>query len=490
MERPKNPEWGILQIGEFELMKSSILNHWRTLAGALHLAGRILPWIVWAAMTVAMILYVRQFTRNVPYMDDMVLVGIMTGSQPVNVEWLWAQHNEHRPVISKLILAGLYRLVQNDFRMGMFFNVGLLSIGAAMLLLLARSIRGTNGITDSVLPLTILNVGQTESLSIAFAMNLVLTAWISYDLIAMAGKANRRPCWSLTLRFGLCLALLPLAGGSGLVMLPPLVCWLVGYLAWGWWSDRQPGGVARAIGIGLLMACAAIIALYLSRFVTPADLPFAPSVLAAAFTTLECLSLVLCPNIERYWVVAGLLITLLIVATVLRLVRAGLREPRERVRAFGLIAVILAILDIAFAVGLSRSGLGPGPGRANRYITLMTPLLGALYVAWLTYPPVRGRQLLHIGLLVLVGLSFPFNTNHGVRIGERLRRVERRVERDLRDRVPASQLIGRACPTLYPDPVIMYQQFKQLKIARFGPFADLVDDWAAAAPEVPAAVRR
>ena len=86
-----------------------------------------------------------------------------------------------------------------------------------------------------------------------FAMNLVLSAWMSFELIAAAGLADRRGGWPLALRFGLLLVLLPLSGGSGLVMLPPLALWLAGYVAWGWWSGRKPGALTRALGLGLLM---------------------------------------------------------------------------------------------------------------------------------------------------------------------------------------------------------------------------------------------
>ena len=82
----------------------------------------------------------------------------------MNVVWLWDQHNEHRPLISRLILAGLIRYVKNDFRTGLYFNVATLSVAAAMMLLLARRLRGSTSITDSVLPLTILTLSQTESL--------------------------------------------------------------------------------------------------------------------------------------------------------------------------------------------------------------------------------------------------------------------------------------------------------------------------------------
>jgi hypothetical protein len=97
-----------LQAGDAESMRNALLrpgdSPWTSARGRI---GRILPWTVWAVMTFALILYVCQFTRNVPYMDDMVLVGMMTGNQHVNLDWLWSLHNEHRPVISRLLLTGL-----------------------------------------------------------------------------------------------------------------------------------------------------------------------------------------------------------------------------------------------------------------------------------------------------------------------------------------------------------------------------------------------
>ncbi len=451
--------------------------------------GPAFAWGVWGVMTAATILFIYQYARNVPYMDDFMLVSVMTGHEPVSLRWAWAQHNEHRPVISRLILAGLHRFIDQDFRVGLYFNIGLLSVAAGSMLVLARRLRGYTSVTDAVLPLSILNLGQAENLLISFSLNLVLTAWISLDLISVASLAGRRPAWRLALRFGLLLVLLPLCGGSGLVMLPPLMLWLAAYVAWGWWSGREPSGAARAIGLWFLMACSVVVTLYLSGYSKPPDVPLAPSVAAAASTTVEYLSLVVCPNVPGYWRPAGLIVVLLVAATLLRLAVVGLRAPAERPRAVGLIAVILSMLAVATAVGLSRSGLGPGFGLSGRYIPISAPLLSALYFAWLAYGPAPARRVVHAGLLLLVCLAVPANAEFGMLCGDYKRSVFLQVERSLEAGLPASQLMSQAKPLFPWKPKYVYESFKMLRDARIGKFKDFVDDRVAAVPEASTAVR-
>jgi hypothetical protein len=462
-------------------------SRWRR---ARELAGPIVSWSVWAGMTVALVLFVRQYTRNVPYKDDVALVGLMTGIQPVDLNWLWSQHNEHRPVLSRLILAGVTRVVEYDFRTGLYLNAAMMSAAAAGMLLLARKVRGSTRITDSVLPLSILASSQTETLTIGFALNLILTAWISYELIAMTILAGQRSPDALAVKFGLILVLLPLVGGSGLVMLPPLALWLIGYLSWGWWSGSEPGRVAKAIGVGLLMATSALAALYLSGYARPPYHPSAPSLAAVASTTLECLSVLISPGFGTYWKAAGLLVAFLSVVTLARLTIVGVRAPTERPRAIGLIAIILALLGTAVAVGVSRSGLGPGAGLADRYVTIMAPLLCAIYIAWLVYAPARRRQWFSVGLLVVIVLMVPINGHRALDRGRAVRRIEQQVVRSLKAKVPASLIVSRACPDLFPTPDDLYNFFRMLRTARIGLFKDLVDDRIATAPEGSAGVRR
>jgi hypothetical protein len=453
------------------------------------LTGPVLVWAVWGAMTVAAVLLIRQNVRNIPYMDDFELVPMMTGNEPVSLRWAWAQHNEHRPFISRLILAGAHRFVGDDFRTGMYLNAGLMSAAAVSMLLLARRLRGYTSVTDAVLPLSILSLGQAETLMIAFALNLVLTAWISFELIAAADLAGRRPGWRPSLRFGLFLVLLPLCGGSGLVMLPPLVLWLAGYLARGWWSGRVPGALERTIGLGLIMACSAVVVLYVSDYGTPPWNPPAPSIAASASTTMEFLSQVVAPNVPRYWWPASLIVLILVAATLLRLAEVGLRVPDERPRALGLIAVILSMLAVAAAVGVSRSGLGPGFGLSSRYASIAAPLLSSLYVAWLAYGPAPARRLVNIVLLTLVCLAVPANIEFGLKYGELRRSVYLQVERNLRARVPASQMRDTILRALYPVPDVACDRFNMLKHARFGKFKYFIDDRVAVKPEVSKVVR-
>jgi hypothetical protein len=452
-------------------------------------AAPFLVWAVWGVMTVATILFIRQHARNIPYMDDFALVPVMTGHEPVSLQWIWSQHNEHRPAILRLILVGLYRVIANDFRVGMYVNVGLISAAAASTLLLVRRLRGSFSTMDMVLPLSILNIGQAETLLLGLAMVLVLPAWISCELIATSATADRQPGWRLALKFGLFLVLLPLCGGGGLVMLPPLVIWLTAYSGRGWWSGRDPGGAARAIGLWLLVACAMVVTLYLIGYTTPSHHPPPRSLTAVATTTLEYLSLVVCPNVPSYWRPAGLTVVLLVAATLVRLAVVVLRQPEERPRASALIALILSMLGAAAAVGVSRSFFGAGGGLASRYVTMAAPLLCALYVAWLAYGPIPARRAVHIVLLALVCLALPANIKFGLRLGEDRRSVYRSVEHSLKARAHASVLMRKVCPALFPDPEIAHQCFKMLKDARVGNFKYFVDDRVATGPEAPTVIR-
>ena len=164
-------------------------------------------------------------------------------------------------------------------------------------------------------------------------------------------------------------------------------------------GDSAGAKVARSIGIALLVVCLGVVALYMFGYTRPPHHPLPTSFGAVLSTLLEYLSLLVWPNVDvfTHWRLSGLTAVFLVAATLARLGRVGWRKPDERRRALAMGAVILAMLCAALAVAFSRSGLGPGMGRASRYVTTTAPLFCALYVAWLVYGSARARRFVHRG---------------------------------------------------------------------------------------------
>jgi hypothetical protein len=447
-------------------------------------------WGAWLVMTAALFLYVRQYSRNIPLMDDFDMVPVMTGAEPVSLGWAWSQHHEHRPVISRLILVGLSRFVDSDFRTARYVNVGLLSAMAASMLLLARRLRGSSRLSDAVLPLSILNVAQAECLLIGFAMNLILSSLLTIALIVVAGLGRRWQGRVMLLGFGLAVVLLPLTGGSGLAMVPPLAMWMTGSITWGWWSGRKPCALDRAIGIGSLLTSSAVVAFYLYGYCQPAYHPLSPSVRTVAMGALKYLSQGVYPNVLKYWRPAGRILLAILTATILRLAIVAFRTPGERPRALGLLAIILSMISVAAALGISRAGLGSNRTMLSRYITLSMPVLSAVYIAWLAYGAPRARSAIHGILVGLVILALPGSYRFGMEYGQTVLVAEQELEQGLKDHVPTAILLQRACPVLVPDPDFAHDRFKMLKAARMGAFTDFEDDRVATAPDPAGAVRR
>lgn len=435
----------------------------------------ILVWTVWATATLSSVSYIHRYARNVPFFDDLTVVSVMTGHEPLSYEWASAQYNEHRNVIPRLLQVGLLRVIP-DFRAGLYLNVGLLSAAAASMIVLARRIRGRNSVVDVVLPMSILTVGQCECLLVGFALNLVMTAWIAWSLISVISRSPHPPSWWSCLQVGALLVLLPLSGGSGMAMLPPLTLWLAGYVACGWWTMRDPGSSARAIGLSLLMTTSATVAWYLSGYARPAHIPRAPSWSAVCLTTLEVFGLVLSPVGWSHPVAAGLAVVLLSGGTAVLLAVTAHTSPDERPRALGLTAVLASMFGIALAVGYSRSGLGPGSGAYSRYITVTTPLLGVVYFSWLLYGRPAARRSVQFGLLVLICVGMPAQYRSARDVGRARRDLYARIEHGLESGMRPDGLLDLACPRLFPDRVTVYRCFQMLKDAHVGAFRHMAAD--------------
>ena len=341
--------------------------------------------------------------------------------------------------------------------MGLYANAVLLSATAASMIVLVRRLRGHTSLVDVALPLSILNIGQAETLLIGFAMNLMLTSWISCELIRLASAQDSRLGWPLTLQARTLVGALAAVRGMWSDHAPAssLVAGLrldLGPYArrrfrqsQGRTIDRHGAarrlpGRCRLVHDGLQEATPSSAAhLIRGSLIHAAGIP-QPGGLAQR-------------DVPTYWRFAGLIVVFLVAATLARLGWVGWRQPDERRRAFAMVAVILAMLCAAVAVGVLAFVLGPGEGRASRYVTTTAPLFCALYVAWLVHGSARARRFVHAGAVRCDGhLAVPANIQVWPRRTEmRGVTVYTRLERGMKAHSPISAVVNKAWPYLLPQ---------------------------------------
>jgi hypothetical protein len=236
----------------------------------------------------------------------------------------------------------------------------------------------------------------------------------------------------------------------------------------------------------MLLASSTVVALYLRGYAQPAYHPLSISPTTVAVGAIKYLGLGVCPFLPYfgpYWWPAGLLLLVVLIPTLILLAVVAIRRPDERPRSLGLLAVILSMLGVAAALGVSRGGLGSNGTLLSRYVTLAVPLLGALYIAWLAYGRATARAGVHVALLALVASTLPGNDRFSRAYGQPIRDAARRVQLGLKDHAPAARILKAAYPTLHPDRAYARNRFEMLKAARFGAFAQFEDDRVATVPQ-------
>src|SRR5262249_22292384 len=129
-----------------------------------------------------------------------------------------------------------------------------------------------------------------------------------------------------------------------------------------------------------------------------------------------------------FWPLSGLVVLALCLASAWLLVLAWRAQPGERGRGGGLLAALAAVASVAGAVGLGRSGCGPGAGFMYRYATLAVPVLCAAYLAWLGYGTPKASRFVQGSLLALAGLLVAYNVVEGVPYGAQRRELTQQFD--------------------------------------------------------------
>jgi hypothetical protein len=405
----------------------------------------------WLALTAAAVFYVARFAAPDPFGDEWDLVPGMTYQQPY-VPWLWAQHNEHRLPLPKLVYTWLWHLGGADARAGSYATVAVLSLLSLAMIRTARQLRGHVDYADAFFPIAFLNWGHFENyligFQISFAMSMGLAcAWM---LAALAWLRQREPA---NLKWvGVCLVALPLCGAHGLVYTLPLGLasfWLV-----------RSGPRFSQIYVATTVAVAWLFTGYYFRgYVTPDNHPASAGLIPSAMIALETLSLSWGWVGQMTWPISGVVISVFLVTTAsLIMVRLFADEDRDRVVVFS--AVACGVIALAAGIGWGRSGFGPLAGFAVRYGILMLPLIVAGYLAW-----VRVGTLVPMAMFSLALLFLTQHTRTGLAEGMESIAAMAAFAEDLHNGIPPAEL-ARRHSKLYPHPEVMAGRIRMLQTAR------------------------
>ncbi|MDR3635718.1 MAG: hypothetical protein P4L84_18090 [Isosphaeraceae bacterium] len=441
--------------------------------GEIREAGaRPFVWSIWLLLTLGAAGFVARYGTDVPYWDDYALLDQMVGAAPITIEWLWAQHNEHRISVPKLALLVVHRLAGNDVRAAMVLNVAMLSALAAALIRLASLLPGGGRPSDAFFPL-LLHFGHGANLLWSFQLGQVLPTCVGASfLLPIAARSSwPHPAYAILACVGL--TMLPLSRGTGLMYVPAVALWMVG---WALAEFRQPrvGRVRRSALIALsALPGVALTALYFRGFQKGLHPAVSDGIASNARVGLQFLTSGLGMTTARGWPWTGLVTVALVALASFFLVRAWVLEPEERPRVYGLVAFLAAPLGLAAGVGWGRGWAGELAGFQERYVAMATPLWAWVALVVRLYGTAAVGQFVPNALFVgLCVLAWP-NSAAGLERAREGAATAEALARDLRAGVPTYRIIRRYTPFLHPSQDEMSRLLPKLRDGRIGPFKDL-----------------
>jgi hypothetical protein len=421
---------------------------------------RIVLILVWVVMFSSGLLYVSRYALVNPYVDEWAFVPVLFGERPAG-PWLWELHNEHRFPLPRLIYLGLFRLT-GDLRTGCWVSFLGISLLAAGLIRLARTVRGRSHLADAVFPLLLMHTGQGENLYMGYQLAFMLTSVLTGVLLGLIVTTTWRRESDLAgpnptarsnsdcdkcnhFRRGLQSAivgwLLLTCGAGGLVYGMAAAVWVVLLAVFGRMSLSL-----RVVLAGLAAGTPLYAITYFHGYVRPSHHPPSAGVIESARVALEAQSMAFGPAATGLWPVIGLIVLVVGIKVTFDLAI----HIRRDLRFAGLLLYLGAGAAVAFGIGWGRSGFMYDMGFAWRYGWITLPFLFAAYFTWL----LRGGRVAAYGscALALVALVLaPVNAISGFLNAEKkVRAFEIAWEADVRAGQAAELVVNKHFPE-YPD---------------------------------------
>jgi len=382
---------------------------------------------------------------------------------------LWITHNEHRIPLPRLVYYCLYRLT-GDLRPGLYLQLAVLGAVPLGLIALARCVRGRTSFADVLFPVLWLHVGNAVNLLSGFQLALTLPTALVTAILAAAVLSPSPPRPPRALGAGVSLVALPLCGGAGMIQAPFLAAWL----AWAGVRGKRSAERAERRGGRILLlsvlACAVLFATHLWGYaIAPGAGYRAPlgEVFSMAFALL---GLGFGPRMQALWPAGAVLLLVLLALTVARLL-VGLRlGGEERSRRLALLAVIAANACLAFAIARSRSDVDWRLGFPLRYVTLTTPLVCAVFLAWELFGGGLARATVRAGLALSALALLPGNVRIGLEHGRRIRSQVGELERAIEVNAGLPRILDLYFERFRGDPRLNFAILKMLSARHRPPF--------------------
>ncbi len=401
-------------------------------------------WGVWT-VTVAVAMLLAYRSNRFPRSDDWSLISVLTGEQPVTLDWLWTPHVVHRIFLPKVAFVALYNSVLGyDFRAGVFLNVCILAALALAMVLAAKHLRGSVSYSDAALPIALLNSGGGGGVLWSFQLQFVSsTALASIVLLVIVCRGSAMTQRS-SLLAGSCLMLLPLWGLNGLMLVPALASWLA-YAGIRHRRLRAREDATAAIMLTFSIASILLCLTYFVGYPNRESQLWSPGLMATAKSTVAFLSAGFGRSFSSFldglpwWrltVPAAVIVTGVVVGVGLA------RRPEDRSRGIGLLLFIVVVVSLAVAVGVGRGGR-PWGGLDAHYGTLALPVLCWMYFSWEIYGSRAASRLGHMCLFALMCGVFALSTSSALSWGGSLRQGAEAVEKDILAGIQPCELTQR-----------------------------------------------
>ena len=217
-------------------------------------------WGAWALMLAANLALVAYGASSLPIGDEFFFVPYLVGEEPVTLDWLWAQHAEHRTPLAKLLWVGVLRLTGYDFRVGNYLSVLATAAVALALVRAARRLRGRTRLADSFFPLALLTFGQAYAFLWFWVINQLLAPLAACGLLLIL--LRKRIDFRTAALAGVCMVLLSLSGPGGLPYVLAAALWLASWLALRRKSPEPLGRWRAALVLGLAGVAVVLTGLY------------------------------------------------------------------------------------------------------------------------------------------------------------------------------------------------------------------------------------